>query len=47
MKVIRPGKRDPLAIMRFGREVAALAELRHESTVRVLDWEWPRGPSIT
>jgi serine/threonine-protein kinase len=38
VKLMRCDDADPQAIARFGREVAALAELRHPNTVQILDW---------
>jgi serine/threonine-protein kinase len=38
VKLLRSDVMTPQTIARFGREVAALAELRHPNTVRVHDW---------
>ncbi len=38
VKLLRGDVANPQAIARFGREVAALAELRHPNTVQILDW---------
>ncbi len=38
VKLLRCDVANPQSIARFGREVAALAELRHPNTVQIIDW---------
>ena len=38
VKLVRADLVTPQAIARFGREVGALAELKHPNTVQILDW---------
>ncbi len=38
VKLLRCDVANPQSIARFGREVAALAELRHPNTVHIIDW---------
>jgi serine/threonine-protein kinase len=38
LKLLRTRRQDASAVLRFGREVRALAGLTHPNTVRVLDW---------